>query len=509
MNAEERLAELHSIDQECVRLERIAAVLQWDQETYLPPQGVAERSEQLALIQGLAHDRSTAPKIGELLAELGSDSANPSGDERLPPVERDFLRVLRKDYDRKILLPSDFVSSAARAEGLSQAAWVIARRNNDFAAFKPHLQKMIEISRKKAEYWGYQGAGIYDALLDCYEPGLRAQDIAPLFAILQERLSALLAKIRAHGGNESEDDFLAKEYAPEKQAAYSQILMDRIGFDKTRGRIDVSAHPFTTTLGAHDIRITTRYVELNFLSSIFSTLHESGHGLYELNIAPVLLGGSLGAGVSMGIHESQSRFWENLIGRSRAFWQGQYRDLQQMFPEQLAGLSLDAFYRGINRVRPGLIRIEADEVCYSLHIILRFELEQKLFSGELTVDELPETWRIRMEELLGVRPETDSEGVLQDVHWSSGYFGYFPSYALGNCYGLQFWNKLQEDLPGVENAISQGKFEDLHAWLRDAIHAWGRRLDPPDLLRQVTGESLSVFPFLNYIESKFSELYGI
>ncbi|GHU98740.1 carboxypeptidase M32 [Spirochaetia bacterium] len=507
MKTDDVLERLHSIDRECRHLAHAVAVLEWDQETYLPLKGVEDRSEQLALLEGIVHERATDPEVGRLLTELGSDTKNPSGDENLPPVERDFLKVLRRDYDREVLLPKEFVSEAARAQGLSQAAWVQARKNNDFKAFVPHLKTMVDLCRRQAAYWGFSGDAVYDALLDLYEPGMTAKDIALLFTPLRDRLSVLLKKIAARPAGDG--DFLDRDYDIHQQEQYNLALMDALGFPRDRGRLDITAHPFTTTLGFDDVRITTRYAADDLLSTIFSTIHESGHAFYELNIDPKLRGTSLANGVSMGIHESQSRLWENIIGRSRPFWECQFPRLKEFFPEQLASVSADDFYRAANRVRPSLIRTEADEVSYSLHVILRFELEQRLFSGALAVEDLPGAWRQSMKDLLGVEPQTDAEGVLQDVHWSQGSFGYFPSYALGNLYGLQFRQKLRQDLPDLDTAISHGNFQGIHTWLRENIHQWGRRLDPADLLNQVTGEKLSIAPFLAYIEGKYTELYGL
>jgi carboxypeptidase Taq len=507
MKTETSLEKLHRINEECCRLTNIAALLEWDQETYLPRKGVEDRAEQLALLEGIVHERAASPEVGRLLTELGSDTKNPSGDEKLPPVERDFLKVLRRDYDREVLLPKEFVSEVARAQGLSQAVWVQARKNNDFNAFVPHLKTMVDLCRRQAEFWGFSGDAVYDALLDLYEPGMTAKDISLLFTPLRDRLSALLKKIAARSAEGS--NFLDQDYDIPQQERYSQALMDRLGFPRERGRLDITAHPFTTTLGFDDVRITTRYAARDLLSSVFSTIHESGHAFYELSIDPKLRGTSLADGVSMGIHESQSRLWENVIGRSKPFWEGQFPHLKEFFPEQLASVGVGDFYRAANRVEPSLIRTEADEVSYSLHVILRFELEQRLFSGTLAVEDLPGAWRQSMKDLLGVEPQTDADGVLQDVHWSQGSFGYFPSYALGNLYGLQFWKKLRQDLPNVDAAITQGNFQPIHTWLRDHIHQWGRRIDPVDLLKQVTGENLSVDPFLDYIETKYTALYGL
>ena len=499
------LEKLHTIDRERCHLEKALAVLRWDQETYLPEKGVAERSEQLALLEGIVHERLTSPETGRLLSELGSGPDNPAGDEKLPSLERDFLRVLRRSYDRALKLPGDFVSNAARAEGLSQAAWVNARQDNDFSAFLPHLVKMIDFSRQRAVYWGF-GENPYDGLLDIYEPGMNSSDITGVFAPLGERLSALLKKIAARPRPECA--FLEQEFSIESQALFNRELMRRLGFDLSRGRLDISAHPFTTTLGSDDIRMTTRYLPRQVQSGIFSTIHESGHAFYEMNYPDEIRGSCLADGASMGIHESQSRFWENVIGRSRSFWETMFPVFRSFFPGALSLVTADNFYRAINLVEPSLIRVEADEVSYSLHIILRFELEKAIFSGALDPADLPAAWRKKMKELLGVEPENDTEGVLQDVHWSIGSFGYFPSYALGNLYGLQFWEALKSDIPGVEEQIAEGNFAPVHLWLRDAIHFRGRRLEPPALLEAVTGKKLSAEPFLAYIMSKYSAIYG-
>ncbi|MDR0315741.1 MAG: carboxypeptidase M32 [Treponema sp.] len=519
MNSDELVEKLHSIDREYRHLERAAAALQWDQETYLPPRGVAERAEQLAVLEGIAHERLTAGETGSLLAALGSVSENPRGYESLSALNRDFLRVMRRRFDKAVKLPVEFVSAAARAEGLSQAAWVQARRNNDFAAFLPHLQTMIDFARKKAEYWGFgsgnsggdsdgggSGQSLYDGLLDIYEPGMGAVEISALFAALRERLTKLLKQIASRALPDT--SFLTQTFAVEQQAAFNQRLMDYIGFDRERGRLDTSAHPFTTTLGSDDIRITTRYFPANLLSGLFSVIHETGHALYEMGFPPELRGSCLADGASMALHESQSRFWENVIGRSRPFLSGIFPMLCDCFP-QLAPVSADSFYRAVNAVRPSLIRVDADELSYSLHIILRFELEQQLISGELAPEKLPAIWREKTKEYFGLESETDADGVLQDIHWSMGSFGYFPSYALGNLYGLQITGKLKEDIPELDGLVAAGQFERLYTWLRDTVYCWGCRLEPAELLYKITGEKLQAGPFLNYIEGKYSELYGL
>jgi carboxypeptidase Taq len=505
----EKLTQLHVLDAERMHLSRAAAVLQWDQETYLPPFGVEDREDQLAIIEGLAHEKLINPEIGRLLEELVEPQA-----QTAEPLEQDFLRVLRRDYDRAVRLPGDFVRQCARAEGLSQAAWAEARKNNDFAAFAPHLQVMLDLARKKSEYWGFGSASpsgtgsktLYDGLLDLHEPGMTTADLDALFTPLGERLSGLLRNISALPP--PPDAFLHSDYDPSLQAEFNGELMPGLGFDMRRGRLDTSVHPFTTTLGFNDVRITTRYVRNNPLSGIFSVIHESGHAFYELGLDPALRSSCLAEGVSMGIHESQSRLWENIIGRSRAFWEGWFPLLRAKFPNQLGPVEGEDFYRALNKVCPSLIRVDADELSYSLHIIVRFELEKRLFSGDLGVRDLPAAWNRAMKDYLGLEPKTDAEGVLQDVHWSMGAFGYFPSYALGNLYSLVFWKKLKADLPNVESALARREYDDIHTWLGEKIHRWGRRRSPGELLKLI-GAELSSGPFLDYIEEKYKELYGI
>ncbi|MDR0589717.1 MAG: carboxypeptidase M32 [Spirochaetaceae bacterium] len=500
MNRNTLLDQLHAIDRECQCLEKTGALLQWDQETQLPPGGVEERAEQIALIQSLWHGKLTDPQTGRLLTGLGAG-------EDLPPRERDFCRVFRRKYDRAIKLPGDLVRDAARAEGLSQAAWVAARRNNDFAAFAPHLTAMIDFARKKAGYWGFEGPRAYDGLLDLYEPGLTAAETEALFTPLREGLTGLLRKIAQSPPPES--SFLDREYAPEEQARFSRKLMEGLGFDPRRGRLDTSVHPFTSSLGFNDIRITTRYAPTNVVSGIFSTIHETGHALYEMGLSPELRGSCLAEGASMAVHESQSRLWENVVGRSLPFWEFWLPRLKTHFPQQLLGVGPEAFYRAVNRVGPSLIRVDADEVSYALHIILRFELEKQLFAGRLRVEDLPGAWNRLMEDLIGVKPPSDAAGVLQDIHWSMGSFGYFPSYALGNLYGLQFWEKLRRELPETDALIREGKLGVIYQWLRDNIYCRGCCMEPAGLLLHVTGEKLSADPFLRYLKDKYTPLYGL
>jgi len=506
MDKKTLLEKLHNIDRECLLLERTASLLHWDLETYLPALGVEERSEQLALLESLYHEKFTADQTGQLLTELGSVTDNPRGDEKLPELERDFLKRMRLNYDREKKLPVDFVAAAAKAESLSQAAWTKARSGNDFAFFLPHLDTMIDFARKRSLYWGYEGR-VYDGLLDIYEPDMGASSIAAVFTPLRERLSLLLKKISQKP--EPDCSFINSKFDAQTQAKFNLELMKYLGYNEKRGRLDVSAHPFTTTLGSHDVRITTRYLPDNFFSSIFSTIHECGHAFYELDIPEELHLSCLADGASMGIHESQSRLWENVIGRSLPFWEGLFPVLKKCVPGRFDSVKAHDFFKAVNLAKPSLIRVEADEVSYSLHIILRFELEQGLISGSIKTSDLPSLWRTKMKEYLGIEPQTDAEGVLQDIHWSHGSFGYFPSYALGNLYGLQFYGKMKKDIPNLEDMTAAGNFSPVHEWLTENIHKWGKRLSPCDLLRKVTGEDLSVEPFLNYIENKYTDIYGL
>lgn len=506
MNRENALDRLHELDRARRTFARVSAILQWDQETYLPPSAVEERAEQLAEIEGVAHERATDAEIGILLERLGSVSDNPAGDETLAPVERDFLRVLRREYDRAVALPAELVTAQARDAGLSQAAWVRARAANDFSAFAPHLRTMIGHSKRKAECLGFAERP-YDGLLDLFEPSMTESSIAAVFDPLRSRLASLVRRIAAKP--QVDTSFLSRVFPVEAQDTFGRTVMKDLGFDLARGRLDLSAHPFTTTLGGDDVRITTRYSQTNIVSGLYSIIHETGHALYELGFGDDLKSSLLAEGTSMGIHESQSRLWENVIGRSLSFWRGRFPALAAAFPTQLAGVDAEAFYRAVNAVRPSLIRVDADEVTYSLHVILRFELERRIFSGALEVEDLPDAWRTMMRELLGVEPATDAEGVLQDVHWSMGAFGYFPSYALGNLYALQFWRSLKRDIPDVDAAIESGRFAVILSWLRDKIHSMGRRLDPADLLAAATDERLDSGPFIEYLETKYGALYSL
>ena len=500
----ERLIEL---DRERKLVGHIGALLGWDQETGMPPSAVEERSEQLALIESLAHEKSVKPELGELLEKLGSTVENPLGDPSLSSVERAYLRALRRSWDRDTKLPAELVAAAARATSLGQAAWVQAKKNNDFASFAPHLEKIIGIMREEASCLG-PGKPAYDVLLDLYEPGSTEESIAAVFTRLRRDLVSLLGKIKMRP--QVGDSMLHAMVGEARQRAASDWLMDLFAYDRSRGRLDVSAHPFTTTLGVDDIRITTRFLPDFLPSSLFSTIHETGHALYELGIAPgpEFRGTELAEAASMAVHESQSRFWENVVGRSEAFWKRNFTRLSEIVSPALDGVRREDFVRAINKVEPSFIRVEADEVTYGLHIILRFELESDLIAGRLAVADLPEAWRAKAKDLLGLEVRDDVRGCLQDVHWSAGLFGYFPSYALGNLYAAQFTAAMRKDLPDFDARIEAGDTRAILEWLRSKIHVHGATLLPGELVESVTGSALDPSHFVRYLEGKYSNIYG-
>jgi carboxypeptidase Taq len=496
----EAMNKLIALDRERTLLSHIGALLGWDQETYLPEAGLDERAEQLALMEGLAHEKAVKPEIGELLATL-------EGEKDLSSQEKAYLRVSRREYDKETKLPASLVSEMARQTSLSQAAWVQAKKNNDFKRFAPHLSTMIKLNLEKASALN-PDAPCYDVLLDLYEIGSKGKAIAEVFAVMKRDLVEILEAIRSRP--QSNDSFLRRRVSAAAQSKMSEYFMAVVGFDKRRGRLDTAAHPFTTTLGGDDIRITTRYVEDYFPSSVFSTIHEAGHAMYEmgLDVGPDFSGTRLADAASMAIHESQSRMWENIIGRSLQFWKAHYGKTVSMAEGSLDGVELEDFYKGVNRVEASLIRTEADEVSYGLHVILRFELESALIKGSLAVKDLPAAWNDAMRQTLGVEVPDDRRGCLQDIHWSMGSFGYFPSYALGNLYAAQFWAAMKEQIPTLEGSIAAGDCSPALDWLRDKVHREAAALLPSELVQKATGSSLDPSHFTAYLRKKYSAIYG-
>lgn len=496
----EEFGRLIEMDRERSLFSHIGSLLGWDQETYLPERGIEERAEQLALIEGLAHEKAVRPEIGDLLLELENEPDHSD-------AEKAYLRVARREFNRETKLPSSLVTELARQTSLSQAAWVQARKDNDFSRFAPHLKTMIGLNLDMAQALDPCGKP-YDVLLDLYELGSTEESIASVFSVMKGDLTRLLGKIRARP--QIDDSFLHRKVSARAQAKMSDYFMDAVGFDRLRGRLDTTAHPFTTTLGRDDIRITTRYIEDFFPSSIFSTIHESGHALYEMGIDPHpdFRGTRLADAASMAIHESQSRMWENIIGRSIQFWRRHYGAVAGMAEGALDGVNVEAFVAAANKVEPSLIRTEADEVTYGLHIIARFELESALISGALGVAEVPEAWNAKIKELLGLDVPDNASGCLQDIHWSMGSFGYFPSYALGNLYAAQFWAKMRADMPDLEKSIEAGDCAPALAWLRSNVHKSGTTYLPGELVEKATGAPLDPSHFARYLEGKYSAVYG-
>lgn len=504
--ASDPIARLKELDYDIQLLSNMGSLLSWDQETYMPEAAINDRSQQLSLLSSIVHERETSEEIGALLARLGADERNPTGGDSVPEGERAFVREFYRDYRMETKLPADFVRRMSEASSKGQSIWAGARADNDFSKFRDHLAKIIDLNKEKAEYLGYNGHP-YDALLDTFEPWMTTSEVEGVFEGLQASLVPLVEQIQAAG--QVDDSFLHREIPVEHQEAFGREVIQAMGWDFARGRLDVSVHPFTIDISPNDVRLTTRY-QKNFLNSgIFGSMHEAGHGLYEIGSDPELHGTRLAGGTSLGIHESQSRTWENVVGRSRAFWSHYLPKLRSHVGGVLDDIELDQFYRGINKVQPSLIRVEADEVTYSLHIILRFRLEKALIEGNLTVDELPEAWRELSGELIGVKPETEAEGVLQDIHWSMGAFGYFPTYALGNLYGAQFWNALCVDIPDVYDKIASGQLTPILDWLRRNIHGFGRSKSAGELIKEITGAPLSATAFNNYLREKYSEVYSL
>lgn len=501
-NTEKAIKRLKELDQTVTSLGHIAALLEWDQETYMPDGAAEGRAAQISMIVGLHHEKTVAAEWGDLFSALDYEGGDTP--EGLKELDSAFLRESFKRWKKKVRVPQRLVEDLAGATSRSQSAWAAARKADDFPAFAPHLETVIALEREYAKVIE-PDSDAYDTLLDEYEPGATGAEIENVFDGLAIGLRDLMDRITS--GEAPENDFLEKSYNIELQNDFGKIIQKYMGYDTNRGRLDLSIHPFTTTLGPDDVRVTTRYDENLVLSGLFSNIHEAGHGLYEQGFDKAIQGTVLADGTSLGVHESQSRFWENTVGRSRAFWDRWYRDFQNRFPENLKGINADSFYRAANSVQPSLIRVEADEVTYSFHIIIRFRLEKALISGELKVADLPAAWRDAYQELLGITPSDDAEGCMQDIHWSAGLFGYFPTYALGNLYAAQFTRTMEEKLGPLSSLIAEDRVSAVLQWLRENIHQHGRIYPPGDLCRRVTGKPLDPAHFLDSLNQKYAEVY--
>lgn len=476
---------------------RAAGLLGWDQQTYMPPGGVASRASQMATLESMAHELFTAGRVGELLDEV-APWAEAQGYDSLPASA---IRVTRREYERYRKLPNKLVAAKAEAVGLAFDAWQKAKHASDFSIFQPRLERLVELSVEEAEALGYQEER-YDALVDRFEPGMRTKRLVEIFDRLEKELVPL---VRAAGRSAGDDALRGLSFPAQAQQDFARELLTAMGFSFERGRMDVAEHPFTSGFSPSDVRITNHPYEHAMLSNVFSTIHEGGHALYEQGVPTAFDRMPVSGSASLGMHESQSRLWENIIGRSLPFWRHFYPKLQAHFPAQLGTVPLEAFYKTVNRVKPSLIRVEADELTYNLHIILRFNLERELLNGTVRVADLPAIWNERMRAGLGVTPAHDAEGVLQDVHWSHGIFGYFPTYSLGNIYSGQIYNRMREDLPDLEGAVGRGELLGVKAWLNEHVHVHGGKYEPEDLIKKITGEGLTVEPYLEYLKGKYGK----
>ncbi len=509
MTLDDAFAELTRLGQRAHALSTIGELLGWDEQVNLPPGAAEQRAAQHAVLAEAQHAAASDPRIGELLSVLEAANASSGNAPTMSDAQRAVVANARRDFDRATKLPADFVQAKAMQGSRGYHAWAKAKAADDFPSYAPVLEKNLEFAKREAAYLGREHAA-YDYMIDKHDPGMTASVIAQLFAELKRDLVPLVQKITrsptAQRARTAAGRF--RGFPIEAQQQFLREVTTRIGFDYDCGRIDVSLHPFCSGTGA-DVRMTTRYNENQPLDALFSSIHETGHGLYEQGLPREHLGTALGIAAGMGVHESQSRLWENQVARSRGFWRFFEPRWRELFPAQTAGATSDELYLTVNAVEPMLIRVDADEVTYNLHIVLRFEIEQRLFSGELAVCDLPAAWCAASRELIGLEPGNDREGVLQDVHWSDGAFGYFPSYCLGNMIAAQLWYRVLGLRPQLEEEFARGDFSWLLKWLRENIHAHGRRFGTLELVRRATGEELSPKHLVRYLRERYGALYEV
>jgi carboxypeptidase Taq len=482
-------------------LAKAGEVLRWDQQVMMPPRGSAVRAEQLATIRRIAHDRLTSPELGNLLDELASyeDAHDPGS------FEASLIRVARRDREKELKVPAELRAEMSRAATLGFPVWADARERSDFAAFLPVLERQLELKRRYVECFEGDFDEPYDALLDDYEPGMPSAVVREAFEYLKQHQAPLVKELAALAGPAAAPG----EFPLEQQRVLELDVVRRFGFDDSAWRLDPTVHPFESTGGTQDVRITTRYFDDN-LASLFATMHEFGHGLYEHQVDPALERTPLASGVSLAMHESQSRMWENLVGRSRPFWRFFFPRLAELFPDALAGYDAGSWYRQVNGVEPSLIRVDADEATYNLHVVLRFELEQELLAGSVELERLPEEWNRRVWEYLGVEVPDDRRGVLQDTHWATGLMGYFSTYALGNLISAQLWERITADLPDLDESFTRGEFGELREWLREHVHRYGRMFTPLETLERAIGaDRIDPEPYVRYLRDKLGEIHGL
>lgn len=479
------------------------AVLYWDLRTGAPRKGVPQRAEVIGMLSSEAFKLSTSSEMEEYLAYFNE----PGNSKELDRIMNGVVRECSKEFDKYKKIPADKYREYVVLTSEAESVWEEAKNSNNFELFKPYLERIVDFNLEFIELWGYKD-NKYNTLLDFYEPGMTVDKLDRIFDELRSRIVPLTAKLK-ESPNQPGDEFLKQYFDTARQEKFSLFILEKMGYDFEAGRLDESEHPFTMGINPGDVRITTHYYPNDFCSALMSSLHEGGHAIYEQNISYELNGTPLCTGTSMGIHESQSRFWENIIGRSRSFWERYYGELQKVFPEQLKDVALESFYRGINKVEPSLIRVEADEVTYNLHVMIRYEIEKALMNKEIKVSDLPGVWNEKMKEYLGIVPPNDAKGVLQDVHWAGGSFGYFPSYTLGNIYSAQLYNAARKEIKDFDELIKQGGLIKIKEWLSDKIHKHGKLVEPSEILKEVTGEEINPKYLMDYLENKYKEIYKL
>lgn len=484
-------------------LGRAADLLDWDTQVNMPPEGSSARGAQLAVLSRLRHEMLTSDKTAHLLADAESEVKDAAYDSDMASM----VRVVRQDFEDATKVPASLVAELSRVTTEAHEVWAHARANNDFRAFQNTLEKVLDLTRQRAGYLGYTDHP-YDALLGNYERGMTTAMVKEIFDGHKPQLVELIAAIQKNG-RQVDNSILHQPLDIAKQKEFALWAASVIGFDFKRGRQDVAVHPFAMTIARTDVRLTTRFSPDFLNPALFGMLHESGHGMYEQGSAESLEGTLLAGGTSLGVHESQSRLWENIVGRSRGFWHFALPKLKETFPGQFDNVDVETFYRAINRMQPSFIRVEADEATYNLHIMLRFELETELLAGKINVADLPEEWNDRFESYLGITPPTDRQGVLQDVHWSAGLVGYFPTYALGNLLSVQYYNQALKENPQIPDEIAQGNCSTLLKWLNEKIYVHGRKFTADELTRRVTGSSIDSGPYIAYLQQKYSDIYGL
>lgn len=497
---------LHALSRHTRLLQGISSLLDWDQETYMPSGAASIRAEQLKAMAGLIHREKTSPAFKQALAQLIDLETGKILAEDLTKAQQASLKEWRKDYLHQIALPSSFVEELAQVTSQAVLAWRHAKIENSFLPFAPYLDRLIQLNRQKADYLGYQQHA-YDALLDEYEPEVKTSQISVIFDQLRHFLTPLIKKISAQAP--VQDHFLYGKWQPKKQMAFSDKILEAMGYDRQKGRLDFSSHPFSSSSHPTDSRITTRLHQTSLMSNIFVILHEGGHALYEMGLSEDLYGTPLGEARSLGIHESQSRLWETRIGLSEPFWHYFFPILKKTFKGQLEEITFERFYLAINKVKPSLIRVEADELTYPLHVILRFEMEKELIAGTLKVRDIPEVWNSKMKDYLGVVPQSNKEGCLQDIHWAMGAFGYFPTYTLGNLYAAHLFQAFEKSHPSWQKKVAEGELYFIKDWLHKHIYQYGRQLSTSDLLYQATGKLLTTDSYINYLKDKYCRLYQL